>query len=68
MEAPTPKEILKFLAVCERLQKFEAEHYAMKKWGAFAQFERDEFPIPEVVKVHDWLDSMVQEVLPKNVF
>ena len=53
---PTKDEIKKFLDVVEKLTYFELEHRANEGWGLWS--DSDNLPIPESVKVFNWLKTL----------
>ncbi len=55
---PTHQDIAHFVEVMDKLCFFEAQHYDVRKWGAFVRDEN--FPDPVVVSVFEWLRSGAQ--------
>lgn len=52
---PTKEEIKKFLEVFDTLNEFEASQRRLRGYGALNE---NELPIPEVLKVYEWLENL----------
>lgn len=57
IEKPTQEEIKVFIEVIDILVKFEAEQRHIRGYGAFIE---QDLPIPEFVKVRQWLVDKTQ--------
>lgn len=57
----TKAELKIFLDHYDRLAQFEGSMRGMGRFWAFSKEEVDTFPIPEIVKVYNWLKEGVKE-------
>lgn len=58
IEKPTSEEIKIFLEIFDKLANFESQQRFIR---GNAVFEKSELPIPEVVKVINWLREKTEE-------